>query len=160
MLFITMSLGVTSTVRELFPGPLPQSFSRGLRWWYSSCHELFWGTHDYFVIFTMPLMFQRQGAYKLLFLRRLTENSANSICPPHPNTAPGVALVQSAHPPSYFASSCCCSFILQQERDGTSRPKTKFLMPGQRDCKHQSPIFTIFNRKKRSPSLGTGFRGK
>lgn len=32
-------------------------------------------------------------------------------------------------------------------------------MPGQRNFKYYSPVFIIFNRKKRSPSLGTAFRG-
>jgi hypothetical protein len=64
----------------------------------------------------MPLMFQWQGACKLYFLRRLTENSANSIYLSHPNTTPGVAVVQSAHPPlsSPFAA-VVLSFFSKKE---------------------------------------------
>lgn len=84
---------------NLFPLLLPQSSSRVLSWCHVSGCGLFLRTHDYFVFFTMLLMFQRKGTSKLHLRRRLTENTANCIYLPHPNTAPGVALVQSAHLP-------------------------------------------------------------
>lgn len=70
MLFITMSLGVTSTVRELFPRLLPESFSRDLRWSYSSCHGLFWGTHDYFVNFYYALDVSEAGGLQIALLEK------------------------------------------------------------------------------------------
>jgi hypothetical protein len=48
---------------------------------------------------SLPLTFWRQGACKLHFLKRLAENPASFIYLPHPNTALGMALVQSTHPP-------------------------------------------------------------